>query len=349
MNKCPHGKQKSYCVDCGGSGICEHKRHKYSCKECHGKGICEHNLNKSSCKDCNPNYYCIHNRVKRFCRECGSSEICEHNNRKARCIECNGASLCIHNKRKTDCVECMGSSVCEHKKLKSNCIECGGINICPHGRRKQQCFDCKGVRICEHNKRKEYCKICDGKGLCKTPNCETYKNSKYNGYCLRCAIYLCPELKVYRNYKTKENTIVDLVKEKYPNFDWVHDKKIQDGCSRRRPDLMLDLGSHLIDIEIDENKHSFYDCSCENKRLMEISQDVGHRPIVFIRFNPDSYFNENGEKVLSCWSINKKGICYIPKNKEPEWNNRIKILLEQIEYWIENPTIKTIEIIELFY
>jgi hypothetical protein len=35
----------------------------------------------------------------------------------------------------------------------------------------------------------------------------------------------------------------------------------------------------------------------------------------------------------------------VMKTKEKEWNNRIK----QIEYWIENPSEKTIEIVELFY
>jgi hypothetical protein len=349
MKKCPHGKQKDYCVECGGNGICSHGKQHYYCKECGGKGICEHNLTKRCCKICNPNYYCIHDRVKRFCRDCGGVDICIHNNRRQICIECKGQSLCIHNKPKVNCVECSGSMTCIHKKLRSNCIECGGSNICSHGKRKQLCVECKGSRICEHDKRKEYCKICDGKYLCKTPNCEIYAQKKYNGYCLRCAVYQCPDLKVYRNYKTKENTVVDLIKQKYPNFDWYHDKKIKDGCSLRRPDLILDLGSHLIDIEVDENKHNEYECSCENKRLMEISQDVGHRPIVFIRFNPDSYFNENGEKVLSCWLINKHGICYIPKNREPEWNKRINILLEQIQYWIDNETTKTIEIIELFY
>ena len=71
----------------------------------------------------------------------------------------------------------------------------------------------------------------------------------------------------------------------------MYDKKIQDGCSTRRPDLFLDLGYQIIIIEIDENQHIDYDCSCENKRIMELSQDVGHRPIVFIRFNPDDYKN----------------------------------------------------------
>lgn len=39
----------------------------------------------------------------------------------------------------------------------------------------------------------------------------------------------------------------------------------------------------------------------------------------------------------------------IPKAKQEEWNGRIYILKEIIEYWIENLTEKTVEIIELFY
>jgi len=32
-----------------------------------------------------------------------------------------------------------------------------------------------------------------------------------------------------------------------------------------------------------------------------------------------------------------------------EWEERINILNQQIQYWIDNKTNKTIEIIELFY
>lgn len=123
---------------------------------------------------------------------------------------------------------------------------------------------------------------------------------------------------------------------------------MQDGCSRRRPDLLLDLGTHIIIVEIDENKHTDYDCSCEHKRLMELSQDLLHRPIVFIRFNPDDY-EKDGELIKSCWKLNKHGVMSISKKKESEWIDRINSLLNLIQYWIDNPVEKMIEIIELFY
>jgi hypothetical protein len=158
-----------------------------------------------------------------------------------------------------------------------------------------------------------------------------------------------PEIEAVRNYKTKENTVVDIIKEKFPNLTWIADKKIKDGCSNKRPDLLVDMGTHIIILEIDENKHSTYDCSCENKRLMLLSQDVGHRPIVFIRFNPDGYIDHEGITVKSCWKLNQLGVMKIIKTKEKEWEERMNNLIQQIQYWIINPTEKTVEIIELYY
>ncbi len=152
-----------------------------------------------------------------------------------------------------------------------------------------------------------------------------------------------------RNYKTKEKDVCDCIMQCYPQFTWVADRRVQDGCSLRRPDLLLDMGSHVIIVEIDENKHSGYDCSCENKRLMEISQDLQHRPIVFIRFNPDGYETQSGEKVKSCWKLNKLGVMTVVTNKRQEWDDRLVTLKTLIQYWIDNPTEKIVEIVELFY
>ena len=186
---------------------------------------------------------------------------------------------------------------------------------------------------------------------CLSELCDTrVHNKKYDWYCLRCYMYLFPDRPVARNYKTKEYAVVEYIKTKFPNFTWTADKTILYGCSRRRPDLLLDLGYQVIIIEIDENQHQEYDCSCNNRRTMEISQDVGHRPVVFIRFNPDEYI-KGDQKITSCWGVNKNGICVVKKCKQKEWTDRLSVLESQVEYWInpENQTDKTVETVELFY
>ena len=184
--------------------------------------------------------------------------------------------------------------------------------------------------------------------MCKSDWCSTRVKEKYDGYCLFCYMNLFPDKPVSRNYKTKEYSVVEYVKSKYPTLTWIADKIIHGGCSKRRPDLLLDLGHQIVIVEVDENQHTDYDCSCENKRIMELSQDLGHRPIVFIRFNPDDY-EKNGTNITSCWGQDKKGICVVKKTKKDEWMQRLQTLEEQINYWIINRTDKTIETIQLFY
>jgi hypothetical protein len=171
---------------------------------------------------------------------------------------------------------------------------------------------------------------------CKTPHCEArFSNLRYDGYCLRCAIF--NNIQVARNYKTKENAVFEFVKSSFPDFTWIQDKRVEDGCSNYRPDIRVDFGSHVLIIEVDENRHENYDCSCESKRLFEISQDLGCRPISLIRFNPDQYENEEtGEIVKSCWSIGKDGICKVSDKKKKQWLHRLQKLQEKIAFSVEN-------------
>ena len=134
-NKCEHGKQKFYCIECQGSGICEHKRRRENCVECQGSGICEHK------------------RQRRQCVECQGSGICEHKRIRNTCKECQGGSICEHNKRRTYCVECQGGSICEHKQIRSTCIECQGGSICEHKRRRRYCQICNFNQYLIHKQR----------------------------------------------------------------------------------------------------------------------------------------------------------------------------------------------------
>jgi len=217
--------------------------------------------------------------------------------------------------------------------------------------KKQPTFNIEGKKeglYCSVHKKENMVNVISK--TCKTPMCSIRVQEKYNGYCYFCFIHMFPDSPITKNYKTKEKTVVEYITKIFSQYTWITDKKIQDGCSRRRPDLLLDMGEQILIIEIDENQHTDYDCSCENKRLMEISQDLGHRPIIFIRFNPDEYYI--GEtKIQSCWGYDKKGLCKIKPKYIGEWNERLTILKQQIEYWSNplNKTNKILEVIQLYF
>jgi hypothetical protein len=348
---CKHDIQRSYCRECGGGSLCKHDIFRSCCKECGGGSLCDHGKKRSSCIICGGSLFCEHRKIRTRCKDCGRSSYCKHDKRRTNCNECGGGSLCEHNRQKASCKDCKGSQICKHNKIKSVCKDCHGGSICKHNKIKSSCKECNGSIFCSHDKRKSSCRLCGGSRLCKSPWCETYRNKKYEGYCLACFVNnpVNHDKPILRNYKTKEKEVADRVQEAFPNFTWVADKRVEDGCSRRRPDLLLDLGTHLIIVEVDEDKHDSYECSCENKRLMELSQDLQHRPIVFIRFNPDGYKNQEGQLVRSCWKLNTLGVMAIMKTKQKEWTERITCLIAQIQYWCDHPTEKTIEIIQLYY
>lgn len=177
------------------------------------------------------------------------------------------------------------------------CCEVEGCDtISNFGLEDKKATHCKGHAT--NNMRNVKNKLCI---LCNL----TRSNSKYKGYCASCCLFKYPDDPRVRNYKTKEQAIMSTILEKYP--DIILDKAISGGCSRKRPDGLLDLGSHVIIIEVDENQHKGYDKTCDNKRIMMLSQDLAHRPIVFIRVNPDSFKHE-GTHVEGAFKLSKTGV-----------------------------------------
>ena len=78
---------------------------------------------------------------------------------------------------------------------------------------------------------------------CKSKWFSKLVHEKYDGYCL---FYYIQDKPVSRNYKTKEYAVVEYVKSKFSILDWIADKIINGGCSKRRPDLILDLLYHIV-------------------------------------------------------------------------------------------------------
>jgi hypothetical protein len=193
-------------------------------------------------------------------------------------------------------------------------------------------------------------KCCIGPGY----QCDTQVTSKaYDGYCLRCFVHLFPDKPVARNHKNKEQAVVTFIESKFPDFTWISDKRIQGGCSKRRPDLFLDMGFQVLVIEVDEHQHTDYSSSCETARTMMLSNDIGERPMAIIRFNPDEYFcSITHTTVKSCWTRHgTTGLVHVSRNNQKQWNQRLDRLQEQVEYWTQekNVTNKIVEEVYLFY
>ena len=359
--KCEHGKYSFQCKECKGSCICIHGKHTYICKDCDGKGICEHNRIKQQCKECSGVSICIHDKRRSRCAECKGGSVCPHQKIKSRCAECSGSEMCPHRRRKEICVECIGSQICPHQLRKSRCSECGGSEICIHGNNKHNCITCHGKNVCEHSKLQYQCIDCHGNRTCMhdkrtsacitcTPSnaCQYCKaisiiGSQWKPYCFRCYCVLHPDAIIPRKYKLKEHHVVDYLKKHFQDtFTMRFDKIVEGGCSRCRPDVFIDFGSHCLVIEIDENRHVNY--TCEERRMIELYEDIGFRKIVFLRMNPDQY-KEGNRKHPSPFRYTRAGILHL---EETEFDRRMQHVVERTHVYQHEPS-EPITIEYLFY
>ena len=325
----PHGRRKTICIECGGVSICVHERQRAQCIDCEGSAFCIHERRKITCRECRGSAFCIHERIKYGCKDCHGSAVCVHEKIKSKCYECDGASTCIHEKQKAKCKDCKGSAFCVHEIEKYRCKDCGGAGICIHKKRRELCND----------------PDCDGGSmLCCVPSCDKVFCKKYRGHCMTCFMSFFPAETVFRNYKTKEGAVLCSIKAAFPDLTIVNDRRIDGGCSQRRPDIFIDLLTHVIIVEIDENAHMAYDQNCENNRIVDISEDVAHRHVVFIRFNPDK-----SEAGPGCWTIDANGLAVVKMKRAAEWRERLAALNKTVEFWTTTIPNNLVEIVKLFY
>jgi EsV-1-7 cysteine-rich motif len=179
--------------------------------------------------------------------------------------------------------------------------------------------------------------------------------SRYDGRCLRCMVYLYPDETVAKGYKMKEKHVGDFIAELHDSSDIIRsytitfDKSVSGGLSGRRPDIMLDIGTHVVIIEVDENSHNTRAyCSCENKRIMELFEDLKRRPMVVIRFNPDKYKDNLGVSHSSCFGRHASFDVPIIKHKT-DWEFRLKLLGEQLLEHSSRVPEKEITVMHLFF
>jgi len=379
--RCPHGKFKIICKDpeCAknATALCPCNNYKATCKNesciATAYDLCKHERRRRMCTDpdCikNATGICDHGKHVYRCThpKCieNANGLCKpHGQIKSRCTQkpCVdvAAGICDHGRRKETCTDpkCIEAAtlICEHKKRKSRCthIDCreGASEVCVHGKVKficghKDCIENAKGRCASHGKLKEFCNDPEcggGSKLCATESCDKKASKKFHGYCMTCYMSFFPNETIFRNYKTKEYAVLFYVKEAFPDLRIVHDKRVDGGSSNKRPDFLIDQGSHVVIVEVDEESHCGYDQSCEEIRMKEIWEDIGNRPVVFIRFNPDG--NSTGP---SCWGVDENGLAVVKKKRAAEWQARLSSLKKAMEFWLTTVPTTTIETIKLFY
>jgi hypothetical protein len=101
--------------------------------------------------------------------------------------------------------------------------------------------------------------------------------------------------------------------------------------------------THTVLVECDEDQHRDY--ACENKRMMQLFQDLGSRPLVVIRFNPDAYAIEGG-RIEGCFKHTQSGSWRVQRK---EWKKRIKRLVKVMTRHLSTVPTKELTIEHLFY
>lgn len=149
---------------------------------------------------------------------------------------------------------------------------------------------------------------------------------------MRCFIHLFPDQKVARSYKVKEQHVVDALRHAElglpAGLSPVCDRVVNGtgACgSKRRPDWLVDLSTHSIIVEVDENQHVAYEDTCESKRLMQLFEDLGSRPLVVVRFNPDGYMDMAGRRVPPAFTHHRS--LGVPMPVMSEWQPRRDALI----------------------
>ena len=310
---------------------CEHDKYKGNCPECSPQILCKHDKRKQNCRECSPQNFCEHDILKRNCPECNPKLLCEHNIRKNDCRECNPKLLCKHNIRKKDCRICNPKVLCKHDKRKGDCRECSPQNFCKHEKKKRRCHICDGSQLCIHCKhirgKKRYVESLDKKIRC----------------CAGCFYNFYPNDEIPRRYKLKQHYFNEkLIKEFGADF-FQYDKRIKCGCSGRMPDWFIDCFKYSIIIELDEDQHKYE--SCDDKRMMELFKDLGNRPLVLIRINPDKYKGKTKER-KGCFDFDERNILIC---NEKKFYKRFNILVEMIRYYLNNEPEKEITKQKLFF
>ena len=244
--------------------------------------------------------------------------------KRGMCTVHGGWQLCKcksghHHSRCTKCGS--GNKLCEHKKRYNNCMTClrenqtDGVG--------SQYLSIKS-EICPCKIARKHCNntACGGGShLCVT--CKLTQTRMKHTECSVCRRFRdgqAPLKLKERALKSFLDTQIDNgVIPKYTSYDKVVepglDKSLY-GCNR--PDFSFRLADRWVLVEVDEYQHKGGNYKCERRRELQLLNCSGNLPVVFIRFNPDTFAtgSKSSRVKVPAESINRRHEMVLEELKE---------------------------------
>ena len=185
----------------------------------------------------------------------------------------------------------------------------------------------------------------------KCPNCRLMFKSRYRlaGHdCIRREGVVDSHMLGTRNRRFKERLVLNYLTTEFSKVQWIWNKQVSNGSSNLRPDILCDLGDQIVIVEVDEFQHATYTRRLDKRRELELSRDVGNKPLVIIRFNPDGY-TRDGTDIKSCFGTNEHGTMQIATCQANQWKERLTCLSYAVSHWMTMIPSQAIKVVRLFF
>jgi hypothetical protein len=268
------------------------------------------NVKIKTCIDCDkvPSFNLIGNKAL-YCNKHKLVNMVDV--RKKNCIKCTKTALygLIKN---THCIDHKTSEMLKNPSKK--CIKCNEKAI--YGYNKSSPL------YCEKHKDNDCVNLIER--VCVS--CSLLNILNENNLC----IYCDPQKQKIK--KRKENIIKDLLDSNNIKYN-LHNQIIDYNCGKERPDFVIDHITHIVILEVDENQHNSYSCECEQTRMINITQTLGGTPVIWIRYNPDSFTINNNKMLVSDTIRHKILLEYLTKFTIKQPDNLSEVIYLYYDDW----------------
>jgi len=313
---------KNICKDCGVRAIFNFKGNTIGiyCKKHSKPGMVDIKSPKCiECKDKWPAFNKPGETKALYCSGCakpGMVNIIE----KRICIECKDKGYNFNKPGETKALYCSGcakpgmvdikSPKCHCGKTASYGIPCNLPNRCTVHKEEGMIIRPRGKCNIKD------CKEIATHGINKPIHCENHKTNNdvdlverkctkcgtidiiINGLCVNFCGLTEKHKELKKHQKLKEKRVIQIVEKEFmkPTEYNVRVDRDCGGVNSEEKEIGFDFGKYIVFLEVDENRHKSYCELGEINRMKNIYMNEGGIPIVFIRYNPDNFVDNNKKK-----------------------------------------------------